>query len=816
MRRKRIFWIIIIILAVAIIGSIIFISHLSRKAIPDYNDKTKLASLTDTVMVYRDDYAIPHVYAASELDLYRTVGYVMAQDRLWQMDLLRRATMGRLSEIFGDDLLETDYLMRSLRITQKSKTVLEKTDTTIIKALEAYSDGVNQYIAEHTNNLPPEFSILSYTPEKWKPLHSANLIGFMAWDLAMAWHSETILYKLAQKLGKENIKELIPDIKKQKHLVFPGYKLSDSLQNINYTKHADYLEICTTNEYKIRAHLIEKCKKLEELGVIVFGGSNNWAVDSEKSENGKPMLANDMHLGLFAPGLWYQMHQVCDGKVNVTGLVLPGQPFVIAGHNEKIAWGMTNVMLDDMDFYVETINPRNPNQYQLNGKWKDLTVYDETFRTSDGQLKKKQIKATHRGVIISDFKKLDKQAVSMKWIGNTYSNELRSVYLLNRAKNWNEFRDAMRTFVAISQNLAYADVDGNIGLQTCAGIPIRAGNPLQVYPGDTDKYDWQGIVPFEKLPYSYNPARGHVSSANNKTVDDNYPYHISHWFDLPYRINRIREMLQSKDKLSVADFKNIQTDFQSKLVLKYKDQWIEAIKKAPELSSTEKNALNMLHQWDGIVTRTNTAASIFDFIYYTLLHNIAADEMGDSLYNEFAGSKILVRNTIKNMMANQASNWWDNVNTPQKEAQNQIIIQSFRDAIDSLHTKIGDKPLNWQWGKIHQLTMKHPLGKVKILDVLFNFNRGPFPMDGSFHTIAPYAYTIGDVCDINHGASHRHIYTLHNWDESLTVIPTGTSGIPASKHYCDQTELYINNQYHRDLFSQKAVIENARYISVFY
>jgi penicillin amidase len=784
---KKIFIGLVIVIVLAVAAGLVIRHHIATKAIPDYNQNVKLKNMKEAVTVYRDAYAIPHVYAKNEEDLYRAVGYIMAQDRLWQMDLIRRATTGRLAEIFGEDLLKTDLLMRSLRITEKSKWVLAKADEKIIKAGEAFTDGVNQYIEKNKDKLPPEFSILGYEPEKWDVIHSLNLIGYMAWDLTFAWKAEVLLHKIAKKVDEAKFKELIPNLRMHETPVFPDFSLSS------------------------------KTSKLAALGLVVFSGSNNWAVSGKKSVTGKPIFANDMHLGLFVPGIWYQVHQVVEGKINVTGVALPGQPFIVAGHNQRIAWGMTNVMVDDMDFYLETLNPENPDQYKFNGQWKELKIKKETFKTKGGKIIEEELKFTHRGPIISQFKGIKDQAVSMRWIGNEYSNELRTVYLLNRAKNWQDFRDAVKTFIAVSQNIIYADVDGNIGLQTCAGVPIRKGNGISVAPGETDEYDWTGIVPFEELPYSFNPECGHVSSANNKTAADDYPYYISHCFIPPDRINRIREVLEEKEKCSLDDFKKMHADFKSKHVERFLGDMVEILRQQGNLNTLETEALQLLSRWDGTLTKESSAAAVFEKMYLVMVKNLIKDEMGEKLSGDYMGNRILVRNLVINIWRNKASGWCDDINTAPRETFNDWIQTSFKQTIREMQADLGDNPVNWQWGNMHTLILKHPIGgSVTILDMLFNLNRGPFEVGGSFHTVCPYEYSLQTPFVSDYGASHRHIYSPADWDESQTVIPTGTSGIPASPHYCDQTQLYLENKYHSDYVSKELVKKNAKYTMIIF
>ncbi|MFP4620605.1 MAG: penicillin acylase family protein [Bacteroidales bacterium] len=795
MRRfRRIFFILAVIFVLAAIAGGVFVHKIAHRSVPDYEENITIEGIDHEVEVYRDSLAIPHIYAQTEKDLYTAVGYLMAQDRLWQMDLLRRVTQGRLSEIFGEQMLENDQVMRSLRIPQKSREVLARSNKRVVTALEAFARGVNGYINTHPHKLPPEFAILGYKPEKWEPAHTVNLIGYMAWDLTPVWESEIVLHKISKKISKEKYRLLIPKTEEQDHLVFPEYASAGE-------------------SYEGLSRLMNVSRELEEMGLKIFTGSNNWAVSSAKSKTGKPLLSNDMHLGLFAPGIWYQMHQVVEGKMNVSGVALPGQPLIISGHNDSIAWGLTNVMLDDMDFYRETINPEDSSEYRFNGKWKNMEVVEEHIKVKGREPVTRKIRYTHRGPVVSGFKDMDEEVLSMRWAGNEYSNELRSVYHINRASNWTEFKDALRTFRSISQNIAYADVRGNIGLYCCAGVPVKESSSPGIYPGDTDKYDWKGLVPFEELPHTYNPERGFVASANNKTVSPDYPHHFSHWFDLAPRISRIKQKLQSRKKLSIQDLTDLQTDHHSLMVTNYKPEILKHSGNIADQNGKIKKTLEILAKWDGHYSRESAAAAIFEQFYITFVKNLIRDELGEDLFEEYIGSKVLVRNLMKNIWNNKDSQWCDDVNTTdKKETFAEIIQKSFKESIDKLSENMGNDPEEWEWGEIHQLTLKHPVGgEVPVLDLLFNMNRGPFQTGGSFHTVCPYSYPFTNVFKVNHGASHRHVYSTGDWDNSRTVIPTGTSGIPASSHYCDQTSTYINREYNRELFSKDAVMNNMQY-----
>ncbi len=677
--------------------------------------------------------------------------------------------------------------MRALRIQEKSEKIIAGASPEIIQALEAFSDGVNQYIA--SSPLPPEFKILGYHPEPWQAVHSINLIGYMSWDLTSGWGTEFFLNQLKGKISDEQIHDLIPKSENHKTAIFRDF-------------HSPEINLGET--------ILSAGSNLEELGAQVFYGSNNWAVSGKKSKTGKPLLANDMHLGLMSPGIWYQMHQYVEGKLNVTGLVLPGQPFVIAGHNDSIAWGMTNVMVDDLDFYAEKLN-EDSTKYLLDGEWKDLLIKTEIIKTKEGENIEKTLKFTHRGPIVNDFKKGAEIPLSIHWLGNEMSSEIRSVFLLNRAKNWTDFRDAVKTFKSVSQNIVYADASGNIGLQCSAGVPVRAGNGIQIYPGDSSKYDWTGLVPFEELPFEFNPDRGYVSSANNKTVPDDYPYYISYWYATSDRIDRIREMLEEKELLGIEDIKVMHSDVKSKKAEQFTPVFINAIKTAADLNEIEKEALNKLENWNFELTRESVAATVFEVLFRKVCENLIKDDLSPELFSGLKGQRILLENLMMNILPEKTSGWIDDKTTAEAETFDVIVIRSYKETVADLTTQNGENSELPNWGKIHTFTIGHPLGVVSILDKTLHLNRGPFEMPGSYHTVCPYSYSYNNLYNVNHGASHRHIFDVSNWDASETVIPTGTSGIPASDYYLNQTEMYINNQYHADPFSRTEVEKAAKY-----
>lgn len=793
MKKNQIPKILLYALALLLLAFWLFVRNVTHGPLPDYNKDLQIKGLEGRVEVLRDSFAIPHIFAENEKDLYIAVGYVMAQDRLWQMDLLRRVTTGRLAEILSDDLLGVDQLMRSLEMTKKSQQIFNSASPELKNCINAFAYGVNQFIADNSKHLPMEFKLLGYTPEPWEPVHSINLIGYMAWDLSTGWPNELTLLKVKEQVSAELFESFKPDVPGHSTSIYPGFQID-------------------REEAEILSALQEVTNKLDVLGLDIFQGSNNWVISGEKSTTGKPLLANDMHLGLSIPGVWYQMHQVVPGKLDVTGVVLPGQPMIVAGHNQNIAWGFTNVMTDGLDFYEESLNPSDSNEYLVDGEWRRFKIIEEKIINKSGDTLLVVNKYTHRGPVVTDIKAIPGKTISMSWIGLLESNELSTVYLLNRASDWTDFRQAIRTFVSVNQNVVYADVEGNIGLHSTIGIPVRAANGMGVYPGDTSLYDWKGLVPFEELPYSFNPETGFLSSANNRTIDPDYPYYISSWFDLPYRQDRIQEMLKEKDRLGVEDFIKMHADQTSKMAEKFTPFFLTQLQGAQGFSDPEREGIELLREWDYELGRESIAATLFEYLYFSVCRELSSDELGTSLFSEFADKKIMVKNFMENILKNPENPWCDNIQTPdEKEKMDAIVTLAYQKAFAEIETVMGENMDKWQWGKIHQLRLEHPLSSVKLIDKLFNLSRGPYSVGGSHHTVCPYSYDFMDPGGVNHGASHRHIFDLSNWDQSLTVIPTGNSGIPASKHYCDQSERYTLNQYHSDYVSYDKLLASARY-----
>ncbi|UCE05285.1 MAG: penicillin acylase family protein, partial [bacterium] len=500
------------------------------------------------------------------------------------------------------------------------------------------------------------------------------------------------------------------------------------------------------------------------------------------------------------PSIWYEVHLKAP-SIDCYGVSLPGIPGIVIGHNRSVAWGLTNVMADGCDFYIEKINPENQDQYLYQGKWHETTIIAEEIDVKNQPPVNLITRYTHRGPIISDVHpvlKHSSKVISLKWNGHLNSDETLTIYKIIKAKNWDEFTEGLQYFSVPAQNFIYADTAGNIGYYCAGSIPIRRrGNGLFPQPGWNKKFDWLTSIPFEHLPHSYNPSEDIIVTANNKVVSDKYPYFITTYWEPPYRAQRIEELLENKDKFNLDDFKTIQSDLYSKHAQFLMPIILEVLPKFEQHTKLTKYFCHSLQTWHFNLDAESVAPTIFEVFLNKLYKSIFLDELGDSLFHSFLELPNIPIRITDNLIARGISDWFDNIHTPDiKETMTDIFLTSLKQTFDYLETNFGETVHRWRWGNLHSITFEHVLGKKKPLDKLFNI--GPFHLGGSCTSVnnAIYALNKGDFSTIV-GPSMRQLVDLSNRNNSLIVITTGQSGHPLSKHFKDQTPLWLNGEYHR-------------------
>lgn len=791
--KKILFGLSISFIIIFIVAGAILYNMLSS-SLPAYQGIITSSKIISDIEIYRDSFAVPYIFAENDNDAAFALGYVHAQERLFTMDFIRRAGEGRLSEILGDEAVPFDNMFRTVGIKRSILRNYSRIDPSVISLLQSYSDGVNAYIEERKGNYSIEFDVLGYQPEKWKPLHSLIIIKMMAWELNMSWWTDLTFSELIQKLGEKKALEILPD--------YPENAPTIIADNFKYLS-------------AINSSLVETDKAFRNFigwtGTHI--GSNNWVVNANKSTSGKPIIANDPHLAFSAPGKWFAATVNSKEGWKTSGVTLPGVPGIVIGKGENISWVLTNVMNDDADFYIEKLDSSD-SKYFVDGQWRDLRIIKDTIKVKNGKDRVIEIKETHRGPIISDIHTFnfiyntaesEFPPISMKWLGNEFSDEMLGFYKINKAKNWNQFREGVKYFGIPGQNFVYADTTGNIGYIMGARIPLRKkNNPTLVFDGTNTENDWQGYVPVEEIPVVLNPKENFIASANNKILKD-FKYHISNLWEPSSRIDRIYELLNSKEKHSAEDFKKYQMDITSPYAKLITSHIVKAFEGIKINDNNLKTAIELLSEWDFNLNKQSQTPSIYVVTLKYLLHNIYYDELGDDLFNRFVFLANVPFRSLLQVLDKPESLIFDDISTAKTESKNEIIRKSFADALTFLEENLGKDLTNWQWGRLHTVTFKHAFsGNFSLLDKYINI--GPYEIGGDGTTINNTEYPFSESIDkypmFSHnefenilGPSMRYIYDFAKPDQYYLILTTGQSGNVMSDNYHDQTPYWLQGKY---------------------
>jgi len=780
-------WIVGIVLGLILVIVVGAYAYL-RATLPDYTGKISVPGLQQPVEIIRDSYGMPHIYAQTDQDGYFTVGFSMAQDRLFQMDLMRRAARGQLAEILGKDLVAVDTFFRTITAGKSPEDIAAAYPAETLSAARSYTAGVNHFIAHHKGPLPIEFTILGYAPQPWQVSDGVAVHYLMSKDLNIAFGVEMLHAAVIEKVGEKLAQEIFPDYPEGYPLIIP--------------------EAQAALEFLKMLNLAGEMRQAEG-----GGASNSWVVSGKKSVTGKPILANDPHLGHGVPGIWYEAHLVTP-SMNVSGALLPGIPFVIIGANERVAWGFTNVMADDTDFYIEKLNPANPDQYEYMGRWEDMQIKESVIKVKGGDDVQFKVKLTRHGPLIDQINPVYKPqhtAIAMRW--TAYDTLQASPFIeLDTARSVDDIEKAAASFKCPGQNWVYADDQGNIGYWAAVGIPIRDGFSGAVpVPGWDGKHEWKGYVPTAQQPHLRNPDRGWIATANNKHTGDDYLYPISHYYAMPDRFARIKNMITAKDKFDARDFAEMQADFYVVLAREWVPMMLASLSlSGKQFTENEKKAMAALKGWNFVATTADVASTVFHATINEMVKNIFKKRLGEDLYGEYIKNRYIAFNAMRNLVAAGESEWFDDPDTAEKEDINAIISKSFSEAIVYLNDKMGSNVDDWKWGDLHTLTLYHPFGRSSSLMGYF-MNIGPYPMGGSLATVNPQPYKLTQPWEGFHGASLRYIIDFADRKNSRRVIPAGISGNFMSPHYDDQAELWRTGKYRPFVLDRQSIEADARY-----
>lgn len=741
-----------------------------RTSLPQTEGTLAVPGLEAPATVARDDRGIPFIRAQSERDAYFAMGFVHAQDRLWQMEVERRTGEGRLSEVFGERTLGADKFLRTLGIARAAEADWEHLDAPTKDAYEAYAQGVNAYLETRSGPLPLPFLLLGITPEPWRPLDSLVWIKMMAWDLGGNWDEEWLRARLAQRLLPARVAELFPPYPPDGPVTLP-----------------DAARLAGRSPALVPPAL--RTRSTDGLG------SNAWAVAASRSTSGKPLLANDPHLSLNAPSQWYLASLAWPGTA-VAGATLPGLPAPVLGRNTRIAWGFTNTNPDVQDLFVERLDPEDPSCYLAPEGPLPFAIREETIAVKGGAPVTLQVRETRHGPVISDLLERgpleEDEALAFSWTALAKDDRTAQAGLkLAKAQNWESFLAALEDFDAPEQNVVYADTAGNIGFFAPGRVPIRAaGDGFWPAPGWDGSRDWRSFVPFGELPHAFNPARGEIVTANNKLVPDGYPYFITRDWAPPYRAERIESLLAARPRHSPETFAAIQSDIRSGMAEALLPPMLA---KAAPASALERAALERLAKWDFVMAADAPEPLLFAAWERALVRALFADELGADFGDFWETRPVLVARVLANDEA-----WCDEATTPEQETCADAVNRALGDALAELSRTYGADIARWRWGEAHEAVMRHKV--LSEIPLIGSWLAVRLPNGGGAYTVDVAGYTVKDEAQPfaqRTAPGYRGIYDMADDGGFLAIQNLGQSENPFSPHYRDLAPLWHDGRYVR-------------------
>lgn len=783
------------------------------RPLPRLDGSVVVPGLHSPVTVERDNWGVPHIRAGSVEDLAQAQGYVMAQDRLWQMDLLRRAARGQLSEVLGPATLKIDKDFRLLNFSRAAERDVEMMRPDVRKMLEAYARGVNLFVQQHIDRLPIEFTLLHYKPRPWKPSDSLVIACYMYRTLTDTREEELGREIVTAKVGPELAKDLYNPDAAMDHFVVGDPNAGkdshgtknpdddpddddemDSEEVLKARLQTESVLSAEAEQPDLTAVLAEEAKSWlneSQQEIRQTLGSNNWVVSGEHTASRKPLLANDMHLELTLPPIWYAVHLTAPGW-NVKGFALPGAPMVVAGHNDRIAWGFTNNGADVLDLYIERFNPLNPDEYLVDGEWKKAEVYDEVIKVKGAPDEHLKLLVTRHGPVVAHE---GDKSYAMRWTVLEPGALCNFYNWLGTARNWSEFRETMKGIWGPGQNVVYADVDGNIGYILGARVPVRKKGHGEVpVPGDTDEYEWTGYIPFDELPQVFNPESGLIVTANARVVGPKYkPYITDHWEE-PYRTARIYDLLHDKRDLRPEDMLKIETDIYSYPHVFIAEQLAAAAKVAPLKDPRAQKLIQQAKNWNGMADANSYVVTFLNATLFQALELILEPHLGPDMH-QYHWRKVAF---LQRVLTDRPARWLP----PDYHNYDQLLSAAADLAVKTLEERTHQAdPDDWTWKKFNYLDMLNPIGREGILKEFLSITNQP----QSGTEWSPRA------ASRHHGPSERFVADLANWDGSIMLIAGGESGQPGSEHYRDQFPYWLEGQAIYAPFSDAAEAKAKRH-----
>lgn len=791
-------WLLVLLIVVVLIvgaSGYVFL----RRSLPQTGGTITVQGLQAPVEIIRDTDAIPHIFAQNRNDTLFGLGYVHAQDRLWQMEFQRRIGQGRLSEILGESTLGTDRFLRTLGVYRAAEQAWRSISDDSRAAAEAYAAGINAFLAAPSSALPLEFTLVGAPkPAPWTGPDVLVWQKMMAWDLGGNWDTELLRTDLIRAVGPERAAALLP-----------GYPPNGPTVVTGALPSGDYDPLLSLGA-DVRKLMGASGWSGDDLG------SNNWVVDGTKTVTGKPLLADDPHLGTQIPSIWYLAH-LSAPDYEVIGTTIPGLPGVVIGRNRSIAWGVTNVGPDVQDLFRERLDPSGT-MAEFRGQMEPMQILTETIEVNGGEPVTQTVRITRHGPLISDALNVNRaesapdaerepalEPLAFRWTALDPDDTTLDAFLgINVARNWDDFRAALRSYIAPSQNFVYADIDGNIGYYAPGRIPVRAdGNGQVPAEGWWGAQEWTSEIPFEALPQAYNPPERFIATANNRPVPPDYPYYLGDEFALPYRYQRIVEMIQAKDKLSSDDFAAMQGDTVSLHARELTPILIELT--SPQTDEM-RAAIELLRSWDGDTRGDSMAAAIFEAWYWRLPRALAGDELGSTLIDRYEDSFTFNRPFVQSALQTPNSPWCDDAGTSLRETCAAVVTEALDETLQELRAKLGGSMDEWRWDQLHTAVFPHqPFDNVPLLKPWFSRS---IPNGGDHSTVNVGPFDWDTPFEQRHIPGYRQIIDLANSDGSRFIQSVGQSAHILSPNYDDYLADWQAVRY-RPMRLERATIDAA-------
>jgi penicillin amidase len=805
----------------ALVAGLIWVgvSLVGRSFVPEGTERDAIAGLGAAATITRDQQGIPYVVAASEADAYAAIGYAHAQDRLWQMDMMRRAGEGRLSEVFGRRTIGYDALLRTVGFERISAEILRSMAKPTRSALEAYARGVNAFIESHRGRLPMEFDALDYEPEPWSPIHSVMVSRLLAWELNTSFWTDVVYGAIRGRVDSLRFQEILPSYPTDAPTIIPGGQRPEPAFEAPAPRVRDTVATpVAADSARESAALPLDVLRLERSMREFLGmsgahlGSNAWAVAPSRAAGGRAMLANDPHLMHTAPSRWYQVVMIV-GDDHRAGVTIPGAPFIVSGRNDRISWGITALMADEADFYVERLDSATGTRALHDGAWEKLREIRDTIVVKDSASVPFIIRISRHGPLISDVhpfsstypqrdtsgipldtaSPLARATLALRWRGSDVSQELVAFHRINRARTLDEFTSAVRLGGVPSLNFVYADARGRIAAVPSARVPVRgAGDPNLPMPGWESRYNWKGAVPSEKLPRLVDPDRAWVASANNKVANGLAFTFGDQWED-PSRAFRLEQLLQEGARFEVVDFVQMQGDVLSPQMRMMVEHLLRAFPDSARQPSAVRDAIARLRGWDGTMAADGVESAIAAAWFQRLVERTYRDELGPVVFAHYV---FIAQSPIKALRrhARTDSRWFDDVSTPAvRETRDMVMRAALGDALRWLSGRFSSSTATaWRYGAFHTLSMPHPFGRQERLGSIVNV--GPIELGGSNTTLNNAEWDFNRPYNVRVGPSMRQIVDFADTAVFLrSIVTTGSSGQPLSRFYSNQTLLWSAN-----------------------